>query len=79
MMMMIMGDDVMIMDDAFFVSLFTETRQLLHPQLHQHHPAGAWGDALHAGDAGAAFFGDPGKKAAFASPASPASSYKCLG
>ena len=27
----------------------------MHPQLHQHHPAGAWGDALLAGDAGAAF------------------------
>ena len=73
-----MYDDVMIMDDAFFVSLFTETRQLLHPQLHQHHPAGAWGDALHAGDAGAGL-GDPAKKAAFASPASPASPCRCLG
>ena len=29
--------------------------QLLHPPLHQHHPAGARGDALLAGDAGTAF------------------------
>ena len=32
-----------------------EKRQLLHPPLHQHHPAGARGDALLAGDAGTAF------------------------
>ena len=34
---------------------FLKKRQLLHPPLHRHHPAGARGDALHAGDAGAAF------------------------
>ena len=56
-----------------------EKRQLLHPQLYQHHPASAWGDALHAGDAGLPFWSwKVKKKAAFASPASPASSCKCL-
>ena len=40
---------------AFLVFECREKRQLLHPQLHRHHPAGVWGDAWHAGDAGTAF------------------------
>ena len=40
---------------AFLVFECWEKRQLLHPPLHQHHPAGARGDALLAGDAGTAF------------------------